>query len=101
MKIEILDPDVKPPAVPWGEVAKFAKAHPGEWVSPKRHLSAGYVTAINGASMSAFRPKGKWEARTIFGRVAVRYIGKKQAMERWKAEKRAEGLRLKKARRRG
>lgn len=75
MKMRVIDPEQKPEPIPWRKVAKFAKKHPGQWVAPERAIPAGYITQVNGASLVAFRPRGQWEARSLFGLIVIRYVG--------------------------
>lgn len=52
-------------AHPWEEIAEALRARPNEWALVLRGIHSSYSSQINHGKLSAFKPAGTFEARSV------------------------------------
>jgi len=52
-------------AHPWDDIAEALRARPGEWALCLRGVHSSYSSQIKRGALSAFKPAGAFEARSV------------------------------------
>lgn len=62
----------------WWGIAAACRARPGEWAAvPDK--GGSYTNHVTTAKLPAFGPPGSFEARSHYGQLWIRYVGKVEA----------------------
>ena len=60
----------------WQPIADACRLNPGKWGRVDLDITArGYASIIRQGKLKAFRPAGDFDAKTVNGRLWIRYIG--------------------------